>query len=370
MTTKTTKTVFLSTILLAVSISLVFGTSYAIEGKDILTELVSEPTSFSEKDPTKDFEEFTDSQIMSYRLQIESDPEISALMADGDYEYSSIAYRLDPIVTVFDITYKNEKGTRITVGFEDGEITESKKYESKGKWSHRGFVIKYYDDSYAAKGIGHNFELPSSFSTTDTNDINVILTNAVKDGSDLVNDSLCDSDDSPDTYWGQSGIQFSNDGIEAGWTDTEEECDPTMFLLTVNAGDEITSRVYLDDSVSNKWWMTVDNLDDGYGPYGTSKIITGSTEILTDEPNTSVWWETTYTPGESNWASDFGSDIVSDWASYKYTNNSWYLWGSEVQDTSHCEPTANPTSVVSGAFDTGNRDVTWDVSDIEDDCGS
>jgi hypothetical protein len=230
-------------------------------------------------------------------------------------------------------------------------------------------VNKYYDGSYTAKGIGHKFDTPSSFSSTDTDDWNSLLTNAVKNGSDLVNDDLCDNTVAPDSYWAQAGVQFDDQGIQAGWTDTEEDCEPTMFLLSISAGDTIYSKVYLDSSVANKWWMTVDNLDDGYGAYGTTRTITGSTSVIKDQPMTGIWWENTYSPTES-WVSDFGSDVVSDYASYKYTNNSWYYWGSETQDTSICKPTTNPTSVVSGAFDSGNRDVTWDVSDIEDDCGS
>lgn len=370
MITKTSKMVFASII----AVVLIAGTFAAVEAESIKgnKNTIAEPQDIEsgEYDQTENFQEFSDTKINQYRLQIESDTEIKSLMENNDFKYSSIAYRLDPVITVFDITYENEDGTKIRITFDNDKIVNHEKYESKGKWgTANGIVNKYYDGSHTAKGIGHNFDTPSSFSSTDTNDWNALLTNAVKNGSDLINDDLCNSASSPDTYWAQSGVQFDDQGVRAGWTDTEEDCDPQFFSLVINDGDTIYSKVYLDSSVANKWWMTVDNLDDGFAPYGTSRTVTGSTSVIKDEPMTGVWWENHYTPNES-WASDFGSDVVSDYATYKSTSdNSWYYWGSETQDTSICKPVANPLSVVSGAFDVGNRDVTWDVSDIEDDCG-
>lgn len=196
-----------------------------------------------------------------------------------------------------------------------------------------------------------------------------LLSNGVKDGSDTVNDDLCSSSSSPDTYWAQSGVQFDDNSIRTGYTDTEYDCVAKYFSLTVSAGDEVTSRVYLDDTVTNKWWMTVDVIGDGNPAYGFARTVSGSTELLKGDFGTGVFLENPNNPNRG-WDADFGSDIVSDWASYKDTrDNNWYLWGSEDEDYSFCKPTANPTSVTSGAFDTGDRNVTWDVSDIDDDCG-
>lgn len=369
MITKTTKTTIFSVV--AIAAILGFGiTSFATA--EISNNDIPEPVDVELKnyELVENFQEFSDAKINQYRLQIESNTEMKSLMKDSDFEYNGISYILGP-TTIADITYKSEDGTKILVTFDNDKIVDYKKYESKGKWGWaNGYVNKYYDSStYAAKGIGHKFDLPSSFSSTDTNDWTSLLTNAVKNGSDLVNDDLCVAANAPDSYWAQAGVQFDDNGMRAGWADTEEGCDPTFFSLTINDGDTIEARVYLDTTVANKWWMSVDNMDDMLGPALKSKTITGSTSVIKNEPATGVWFESTYTPTET-WAGDFGSDITSDWASYKYTsNNSWYLWGVEAQDTSICKPTANPTTVISGAFDSGNRDVTWDISDIEDDCG-
>ena len=196
-----------------------------------------------------------------------------------------------------------------------------------------------------------------------------LLSNGVKDGSDPVNDDPCSSSSSPDSYWAQSGVKFDDGEMKPAYTDTVYNCVAKYFSLDVDAGDEVISRVYLDNSVSDKFWMTVDVIGDEFYPYGFSRIVSNSDELLKGDFGTGVFFENPNSPS-NGWDADFGSDVVSDWASYKSTsNNNWYLWGSEDQDTSFCKPTANPTSVVSGAFDTGNRDVTWDVSDIDDDCG-
>jgi len=367
----TTKTTIFSVVTIAAILG--FGiASFAtaeISNNNPIAEPVDNESSIH--NPTENFKEFSDTKINQYRLQIESDTKIKSLMKDSDFKYDGIAYRLDPVITVFDMTYQGEDGTKITVTFDNDKIVNYEEYKSKGKWGNvNGIVNKYYDGAYAAKGIGHKFNTPSSFSSIDTADWNSLLTNAVKNGSDLVNDDLCTSSSSPDSYWAQAGVQFDDQGIRGGWTDTDAECDPTFFSLSINAGDDIISRVYLDDSVANKWWMTVDNLDDGYGAYGTTRTITGSTSVITDEPMTGVWWENSYTP-TGDWVTDFGSDVVSDWASFKYpSNNGWYLWDSETQDTSICKPTTNPTNVISGLFDTSPYDVTWDVSNIEDYCGN
>ncbi len=365
MTSKTTKTIFFSVILLAVSISLVFGTSYAMEGKEQQTELVPEPNENAKINNSIDVQEFSAAEIDLYKNIAINDPNVKLLLGEN-YEYENILYRLDSKITVFELTF-DTGDSRVNVVFDDGKIVDVVKYEKSEPWTQNGFVVKYYDSTTDLKGVGHKFETPSSYSSSSSTQ-NILLTNGVKVGSDT--SKICVSSQSPTHYWGQAGVAFDSNGIRAGWTDTNANCNPTYFTsLSISAGDEIITRVYLDSTVANKWWMTADNLDDGYNAYGFTRTITGSTELLKGDPNTGVFWESHFTPNQG-WDTDFGSDVVSDWASYKHTsNNNWYLWGSETQDTSVCKPSANPTSVVSGAFDTGNRDVTWDVSDIEDDCG-
>jgi len=367
MTYKTTKTIFLSVILLAVSMSLVIGTSYAVEDKEKNDGLIREPI---EKDNVQTYksinvQEFDKSKINNYRTIATNDSAVKSILGEK-YEYKNIMYRLDPVITVFELTYDTED-SRVNIVFENGEVIDINEYPIPEAWGYKnGYVVKSYDSTTDLKGIGHKFETPSSYSSSSST-ANVLLTNGVKDGSNTAN--ICNSGSSPTDYWGQAGVQFDSSGIRGGWTDTNASCIPTFFSLSISAGDEIVTRVYLDSSVSNKWWMTVDNLDDAYGPYGFTRTITGSTELLKDDLNTSVFWESMFTPNQG-WDSDFGSDVVSDWASYKSTsNNNWYLWGSENEDTSICKPTANPNSVVAGSFDTSPYDVTWDVSDIEDDCG-
>ncbi len=364
----TTKTIFFSVILLAVSISLVFGTSYAIEAEKAI-ELVPEPTETenSIEAYTINFKEFTTDEMVNYSIKAQSNPEVAKLLG-SDFKYDGASYELTPEPNRMTMVYSTPEGYDVYVSFEDGEISNIEKIEQV-KWGYvNGYVNKIYDSSTDLKGIGHDFETPSTYGTSNSGWV-ALLSNGVKDGSDTVNDDLCDSSSSPDTYWAQSGVQFDDSSIKPGYTDTEYDCVAKYFALTVSAGDEVVSRVYLDDSVANKWWMTVDVIGDAYAPYGFTRTVSGSTELLKGDFGTGVFFENPNNP-DHGWDADFGSDIVSDWASYKDTsNNNWYLWGSEDEDYSFCKPTANPTSVTSGAFDTGDRDVTWDVSDIDDDCG-
>lgn len=315
------------------------------------------------------FKEIDENEMKMYEEMILADPVLKSLLGE-EYKYSSTVYRMDPVRIYFEINYDTMDNHWLNIAFEHDQIIRYEKYEKPEPWGYiNGVVDKHYDGTSTIDGVAHNFAAPTSFSSTQP-DWNALLVNGLKKGSDIENDDLCDSWSSPDSHWAQGGIDFSSSGMRLAYTDTVFNCVPQFMTgLTVNVNDDITARVYIDDTVTDKWVVEINNLNDGLPSFKHERIVSSSTELEKDTVYTSVWWENNFTPSQG-WDTDFGSDPVSDWASYKSTSDGlWYLWTSEVDDTSHCKPTPNPTGLTSGAFDTGNRDVTWDVSEIDDKCG-
>jgi hypothetical protein len=119
MTTTTTKTILFASLIAAMILpfsGMMMAEAAPNENaNDVVKMKIDEPQDIesSEYDVTENFQEFSDTKINQYRMQIESDTEIKSLMEGSDFKYSSIAYRLDPVVTVFDITYENEDKTKM-----------------------------------------------------------------------------------------------------------------------------------------------------------------------------------------------------------------------------------------------------------------
>lgn len=103
---------------------------------------IPEPTDSSEtpESYTNDFKGLTDDEIDFYTEKAINHPEIIKLMEDEKYTYGSISYRLDPILTHFQITLIGPNGYQIAVVFDNGEIIQYEKYQVDYKWG--GFPYK------------------------------------------------------------------------------------------------------------------------------------------------------------------------------------------------------------------------------------
>lgn len=164
----TTKTIFFSAILLAVSISLVFGTSYAVAAENT-TELVPEPT--ENEIPVEaypiNFKEFTTDEMVNYSIKAQSNPEIAKLLG-SEFKYDGASYELTPEPNRMTMVYSTPEGYDVYVSFEDGEISNIEKIEQI-KWGYvNGYVNKIYDSTTNLNGIGHNFDTPSTYSTSNS----------------------------------------------------------------------------------------------------------------------------------------------------------------------------------------------------------
>lgn len=368
MNPKTTKTLLFSIAVFSVAISIAIGTQYVTAEKqnDVPEELVAGP---QPQGVPENFKELDDAELKSFERMVTQHPELSKLLGE-EYEYTGTTYRLDPVVSYFEMNFLTEDGQVLNVAFEDGQIIDYKKYERPDKWAvENGIVDRHYTGSFDIRGVAHYFDA-ADFTPFSTSEWNAMITNGLKSGSDVENDNVCNDASAPDTYWAQAGVQYTSDGTEAAVTDTIYECVPQVLTgLTVNDGDAVEARVFLDDSTANKWWMLVDNLDDGSPAYGATRTVSGSTELEISTVWTSVWWENNHEPN-AGWYTDFSSDPVSDAATFKWEGDSnWYLWSDDTEDTSICKPTPNPTGLTSGSFATSPNDVTWDVSDIDEKCG-
>ena len=220
MTTTKTKTIFLSVILLTVSISLVFGTNYAVaeiqEKNNDKPEPVEEDK-FAEAS-TINFKEFSTQKMVNYSIMAISNPEVTELLGT-EFEYNGASYELSPEPNRITMTYSTPDGYDVNVSFEDGKISDVEKHEQVKFGYVNGYVNKIYDSTTDLNGIGHNFDAPSSFSTNNDGWV-ALLSNGVKDGSDPVNDDLCSSSSSPDSYWAQSGVKFDDGEMKPAYTDT------------------------------------------------------------------------------------------------------------------------------------------------------
>jgi len=111
------------------------------------------------------------------------------------------------------------------------------------------------------------------------------------------------------------------------------------------------------------------NSDNPSPPYAFVRSVANSDFVDTDNPNTNVFFEN---PNAStvNWDPGFtAGDFTVDWASFQWTNDSWYLWGEEFLDTDGCHTGATAAQLMSGSFVTSPYDVTFDVSNMDSLCG-
>ena len=299
------------------------------------------------------------------KIAVANNPQVKGLLGD-DYEFSDTAQRQtendgwQPILNY----YTDDRKYTVTVVMDKGKVVSAEKYENVA-WTHlRAYAIDGYDDSrYTVSGVAMLADVPDY--DYDTGVFTALLLNAQKSNS--VEADVCDSDESPDSYWAQIGMQFDSNDVRIGYTDTLKDCVPAFFPIPFSTGDSMIYRIYIDDS-TNVWTLFVNNLDDSTNNgYAFSRTVSGSSTLDTDTLQTSVWFENSNYPS-NGWDAGFASDPVIDYASFQWTNGNWYYWGGEDQTPLYCDSGTTVSDIMSGTFVRSPHDVTFDVSGIEFKC--
>ncbi len=339
--------------------------SAASEEQQLVPEPEQEIRSLSEfkGEPPKVFSETEKSE---HKKQAVDDKKVSKLLGKNYKHHSTAQYFEDGVWEPI-ISFTTDKGNKVvTVKMKDGKVVGVEKYKAH-KWGHsiRGFAVDQYSSPYTARGLGMNLDVPSYSHSAGS--WTALLVNAVKNGS---TGNLCDPNDMPNTYWAQSGLDFSSNGVRLGFADTGTGCVPAFLPMPFSAGDDVTFRVYVDDA-NDDWYMWMHNNSIASSPaYAFVRNVVNSDFIDNSNPHTNVFFENN-NASTVNWDPGFTSgDPTVDWASFQYTNNSWYLWTAETKDTVGCHTGATTSQLMSGSFATSPYDVTFDVSNMDSLCGN
>lgn len=202
---------------------------------------------------------------------------------------------------------------------------------------------------------------------------NALLLNGMKDDQTW---GLCTPSEFPDAYFAQVGLVFDSVGADFAWADTQTSCNPQKLMIDVytsqsgdpdpaDAGDDLLFQITIDDS-SDTWVMYAYNITTDDFWY-KSKVVSGSNLLQIATPNTGIFYENPR-PAGTGWSAGFAADPVVDNAyERRDSNGGWYNWSTEGYHPFNCDPgDLSIGDYLSGTTTTG---LTFDVSDIDDDCG-
>ncbi len=301
-----------------------------------------------------------------------NDKRVSNLLGEG-FTKQATGYYLDGETWKPIHNFQTQDGKyTISVTMDGDKVTKIKKSESV-KYTHQpaGFGV-----------IGPNqpFHMSGNLMALNAPDYNhngdvsgqpnwvVLLLNSMKAGS---SEDVCNSANMPDSYWAQIGLEFNRHGTELVFTDTGYNCDGQDLSMPINADDRILFFTVIDDA-SNRWTLYAVNYDIPSGEpnvYGFYRTLEDS-ELMdtTSVIGTSVFFEN-QNSASIDWYLGFADDLLVDYAGFKYPlTGNWYYWWTDQSVEVGCHPGTNE-DVVIGSFASGNRDVIWDVSDMDTLCG-
>lgn len=298
------------------------------------------------------------------KIAVAKNPQVKGLLGDN-YEFSDTAQRLtenDGWQLILNY-YTDDRKYTVTVVMDKGKVVSAEKYENV-VWNHlRAYAIDAYDEpKYTVTGLMMIADIPDY--DHDTGDFTALLMNAQK--ADSVEADVCDSSKSPDSYWAQIGMQFDSDNVRIGYTDTLKNCVPSYFPIPYSTGDRMLYRIYIDDS-TDVWTLYVDNTTDGVYPYAFLRTVSGSSTLDKDTLQTSIWFENSNYQS-NGWDAGFASDPVVESAAFRWISNVWFYWTADNQTPFNCDAGTIVSDIMSGTFNNNPRDVTFDVSGIEDKC--
>jgi hypothetical protein len=307
----------------------------------------------------------TETETLEQNSKAIFDKKVSKLLGKHFVHHSTAQYFEDGVwEPVISFTTDNGKNI-VTVEMKNGKVVGMEKYETH-EWGHsgRGFAAAEYDSPYTARGMGMNLDVPAYSHSAGS--WTALLVNAVKDGS---TGNLCNPNHMPNTYWAQSGLEFSSNGVRVGFADTGTYCTPAFLPMPFSTGDDVTFQVYVDDA-NDDWYMWMHNNSvSSSPPYAYVRHVPNSAFVDSSHPNTNVFFENQNTH-TVNWDPGFTSgDFTVDWASFQWTNNNWYYWSNDNQTSFGCHPGATAAQLMSGSFGSSSHDVTFDVSNMDSLCG-
>lgn len=376
MTTKTTKAILFSALILSVVITTVgLNTVWAGNGIDIQTtnELERDSTQ-SSQDSVEYFESVKPQPISNASYQeakniILSDDSIKKRISDKEFELmKKVGYigntdvlpiQWNPVLTII----TDDEVITAEVDLNEKHLVNTaatKKHQLTLGGGDRSFATDYYDGSYTINGIEMNTYDTPDFTGSSGNEFTALLLNALMTGSTEAD--ACDDENIPESFWAQTGFVFESNGWHLTVTDTSYNCLDRVITFNLSEDDNLRFRHYVNSNGDWTTWMK--NLDTGLTYSETLTNLDGTT-FVTDNLNTSVFFENANS--NTTWDTQFGSDLTIN-TTYvrKSSDSNWYSWDSDAQNILDCDGFSHTDNVISGNLDFASS-ATWDLSVMADD---
>ncbi|MCA9811723.1 MAG: hypothetical protein KC483_02550 [Nitrosarchaeum sp.] len=373
MTTKTKKTILLSSLLAALILPLgntaIAESNISTSDADLLKEQVKDMDTTSKeyfdlikRDPLTVNEMNLIKKIIRENSEtsdeLNESSKILAVSFVGNAKQIPVHWY--PVVHILE----DKQITSIKIDMDSNDVISSEKYQNQKLTNTNPLAVDRYDGSVSiGKGIRVTSPTqPTGYDGDDTTSgFSAVTLNAMAYGSDPDNYDLCDSANSADHYWMQTGYKFNKDGWKIVFADTETDCGSfDSGLPAPSTTDDIIFNIYSGST----WYGVIHNVDESDFAYHYEDAPT-TTYIGKDTgAATSVFMENGYT--SSGWEAQF-SDTTFDMtdAEFVKTDSTSIDWSGEEQYHVDCNGDEVTEEVISGTLVSGGT-ATWDVEEMAD----
>lgn len=318
--------------------------------------------------------QFTFEENEIFKQQSLENNEVKIMLGENA-KYDATAFYFDGEKWQPEVTFMTgDEKEKVTVTLKNGKVINIQKY-SQEKYSHSeaGFGIELANNPATMNGnlmalnvpeYAHNGNVPGEPNWT------ALLLNSMKYNSTF--NMLCESIYFPDQYWMQIGLNFDDQGIRLGYTDTSLDCGRNFLSMPINTDDRLDFFTIVEDS-TDKWTLYAVNYDiPPPNVFGYFKIVPNSSLIANSytDVGTNVFFEN-QNSASIGWSLGFIDDPLVDYAGFRNPSDSlWYFWQDDVEATGGCHPGPITTDdLTDGSFTSPSRDVTIDTSNMDTLCG-